>query len=179
MLLVLSGPPCSGKSTLAAALRQRLGGVALDVDDIRTALIPGSQQSEADRDAAYAELHSRAKRLLRDGVSPVILSATYTRLAQRCRLAAMASEVGAAALVVQCAIDPGVAVARFAVRPAGHAAVDLTADAVRTAAAAYAFTTGEALVLDTTASLTECVERVVTGVEAGRTTSLALWCGAK
>ena len=172
----MSGPPCSGKSTLAAAVQDRLGGASLDVDRIRLELIPASEQSEADRNAAYAAMHADARRLLLGRVSPVILSATYIRFEQRRRLAATVAGLQLAALVVQCAVDPATAAARFEMRPAGHAAVDLTAAAVRAAAATYPFTPGEALVLETTTNVAASVERVAARLEAGATTSLTAWC---
>jgi predicted kinase len=174
-LLVISGPPCAGKSTLADALH-REGGACLDVDRVRQAVIPDSDQSERDRDIAYAAMHVLAKELLEAHVSPVIVAATYKRLEQRQHLRDAFADSRTAVLVVQCTVDPATAVERFRHRQPGHAALDLTNESVRRAASEYVLTPEEALVVDTTRDLGQCARIVREWVREGRTTRLARWC---
>ena len=78
-LIVLTGPPCSGKSTLAGQLAAILGASVLDIDQIREIVIPNSRQSQEDRDIAYRCMHLVAEKLLGVGANTVILTATYSR----------------------------------------------------------------------------------------------------
>ena len=74
-LIVVCGPPCSGKSTIARALSARTGAIHLELDSILVRLLPGSAHSEKDRDVAYRAMHTIAECLLRS-VDEVI-PATY------------------------------------------------------------------------------------------------------
>jgi len=176
-LVVVSGPPCAGKTAVAIALHQALGGVRLDVDEIRLALLPASNQSVEDRNIAYRAMHLTTRFLVVAGVSPLFITATYTRHEPRRLLAEVASEHAVDVFVVQCRVDAGVAVERFSRRPTGHAAVDLTADAVVDASATYPFTHG-ALVVDTDRPIADVVSDVRALLSAGVPTSLRDWCGA-
>lgn len=85
----LTGPPASGKSTLArraqAALRARGRPVALlDGDELRAALHPRPGYSVAERDAFYATLADLAALLARQGLIVVVAATAHLR-AQRAR----------------------------------------------------------------------------------------------
>src|ERR1041384_8449904 len=82
-LIVLTGPPCSGKSTLAEQLAAIFGALVLDIDQIREIVIPNSRQSQEDRDIAYRCMHLISQKLLEVGAERVILTATYSRRTPR------------------------------------------------------------------------------------------------
>lgn len=76
--VLLAGLPATGKSTLARALQERLGGIILDKDRVRSALFPGAatdytrEQDDlcmrAILDAAASlTVHRRAEYILLDG----------------------------------------------------------------------------------------------------------------
>lgn len=76
----LTGPPAAGKTTLAYALWERLGQLAvvttvLDSDELRRILTPEATYSEGERDAFYLRLIRLAELLTRDGVN-VLIAAT-------------------------------------------------------------------------------------------------------
>jgi predicted kinase len=176
-LVVVSGPPCAGKTAAAIALHQALGGVRLDVDEFRLALLPASNQSVEDRNLAYRAMHLTARFLIEAGLSPLFVTATYTRHEARRHLAEVVSEQAVDVYVVQCRVDVLIAVERFRRRPAGHAAVDLTTDAVVDASATYPFT-HSALMANTDRPIAEVVSDVRALLSAGVPTSLQDWCGA-
>jgi adenylylsulfate kinase len=82
-----TGLPASGKSTLAAAVRDALAGRAvcaclLDGDEVRAAILPPPGFTAEGRDAFYATLAALAALLARQGLV-VIVSATAHRRAYR------------------------------------------------------------------------------------------------
>jgi predicted kinase len=176
-LLVVSGPPCTGKSTIAMALRREIGGVCLEVDSIRQQLIPESTQSLRDRNLAYSALHLMTAHLIEAHVTPIILVGTYTRPESRIQLTSTVSSTPVDMLVVQCRVEPDTAVMRFENRSSDHAAVDLTAQSVRHANSAYPFT-ANATVLDTSGDVGTIVRELQDCLAQHKTTRLDRWCSA-
>ncbi len=85
----ITGLPASGKSTLAAALKEHLARRGVDVavlesDGLRQIFRPESSYSEEDRDTFYAQLVAVGALLVAHGV-PVIFDATANRRAYRDR----------------------------------------------------------------------------------------------
>lgn len=136
-LLVICGPPCAGKSTLAKSLGDAHRAPVLDVDEMREVLLPHSDHSEQDRNTAYRAMHFAAARLIGAGAREVLLVATYARLEVREWLGAAARDCLAGVSVVGCRVSPEVAVDRFVSRKAGHPATDLSPARVRRLAETY------------------------------------------
>jgi adenylylsulfate kinase len=85
--LWLTGRPASGKTTLARALRHKLGtlGIAvviLDSDEVRRVLTPDPTYTPEERDRFYAGLVDLAELLTRYGVN-VIIAATGSQRSYR------------------------------------------------------------------------------------------------
>ncbi len=83
----ITGLPSSGKSTLAARLRERLAAagrpcVLLDGDAVREALVPRPGYAAAERDAFYATMARLAAMLSAQGLV-VMVAATAPRRAHR------------------------------------------------------------------------------------------------
>jgi adenylylsulfate kinase len=87
----LTGLPASGKSTLAARLRERIGAgaVLLDSDAVRPVLAPDLDYQPAGRDELYRRLGGLAALIARQGCV-VIVAATAPTRDQRARARAMA-----------------------------------------------------------------------------------------
>jgi hypothetical protein len=126
-LVIVGGPPGTGKSTLASGIADRLGFTVLSSDRIRkelAGLAPdqrttgehrGGIYSQAWTERTYAEMISRAADLLALGES-VVLDATWTSTGHR-RAAADAAERTSADLVqLRCAIPRQLAARRIASR---------------------------------------------------------------
>lgn len=82
-----TGRPASGKTTLAAAVRERLvqlgrGVCVLDGDEVRAAIVPPPGYTAADRDDFYATLAGLAGMLAHQGLV-VLVAATAHRRAFR------------------------------------------------------------------------------------------------
>jgi predicted kinase len=136
-LLVIAGPPCAGKSSLAAAIAVKLGFHWLQVDRILSTLIPNSDRGKRDRDVAYRAALLIAEELL-DCSRSVLLDATYGSHEQRKAVEACAVAQRVPLYLVQCRVSPEMAVARFK-RRGRHPAIDLSERRVRALAAGYRY----------------------------------------
>jgi uncharacterized protein len=130
MLVILCGPPCTGKSAIGTDLQNQFGFIHLEVDSIRQRILPNSDQNVEDRDTAYRAMHLMTDYLLREGAS-VVVDATYNRELHRKELAAVVKTLETPAALIQCKAPLDVVLARFGSRSPGHAALDLTEDLVR------------------------------------------------
>lgn len=86
----LTGPPASGKSTIARALRDALlsrgvRAVVLESDALRRLLTPDASYEPEERDRFYASVAALASLLVEQGF-PVVVDATAPRRAHRERL---------------------------------------------------------------------------------------------
>jgi uncharacterized protein len=129
-LVLVGGPPGTGKSALAGDIADRLGFAVLSSDRIRKELagIEPDQHLCADygtgiytrnwTERTYAELARRAVRLLGLGES-VVLDATWTSAQHRRVAAAAASRAVADLVQLRCTAPPQVIAHRIASRPGG------------------------------------------------------------
>jgi aminoglycoside phosphotransferase family enzyme/cytidylate kinase len=129
-LVLVGGPPGTGKSTLAGAIADRLGFTVLSSDRIRKELagIDPGRHVTADFGAGiyaaswtertYAELIRRAADLLSLGES-VVLDATWTTARHRQAAAAAAGRAAADLVQLRCSAPPRVTTGRIAGRTAG------------------------------------------------------------
>jgi len=107
-LVVLCGLPGVGKSTVAAAVADRLGAKRIRSDAVRRELFEDPTYSRAEKDRVYGAILERARSVLRDGRAAV-LDATYERRADRDDAVALADEVAAHLTVVRVVCDDEVA----------------------------------------------------------------------
>ena len=132
--LVISGPPCAGKSTLARALAARYGWPLLAKDDYKERIFGhlGAHDREFSRRVsrlAWDLLLTEAGRLLGGGVACLVEG--NLRAAQAARLREIGARAGATLVEIRCRAAPVVLLARYRARAAsgtrhaGH--VDLEA----------------------------------------------------
>ncbi|HUJ24703.1 MAG TPA: adenylyl-sulfate kinase [Myxococcales bacterium] len=106
----LTGLPSAGKSTLAVRLVARLRALhrpcaLLDGDEVRRALVPSPDYSEAGRDSLYATLGRLAAMLAKQDDLVAVVAATAHRQAWRAQARAIAPrfiEVHLAVALAEC-----------------------------------------------------------------------------
>jgi predicted kinase len=161
-VLVLSGPPCSGKSSVAKILAadsssSRHRTIHIEVDSLFSLLLPGSDRSRDDRMLAYDAAHRLGRMLLERGVTTV-LECTYARREQRVSLLDALADMPAASLwVVEFFISPDDAVQRFGQR---QQATDLDEHMVRERAEAFPYF-GQALRVMSSAAEPDALARQI------------------
>jgi predicted kinase len=122
-VLVLTGPPCAGKSAIGRTLASSppsgtdRRSIYLEVDSLFSLLLPGSDRNRDDRMLGYDAAHLLARMLLDRGQMPV-LECTYSRRQQRASLLQVIADTPETPLwVVEVAVSPDDAVLRFQRRP--------------------------------------------------------------
>ncbi len=131
VILVICGPPCSGKSYLMGLLKSYWNDIIfLEMDAIREEILRGRLHDKPTRSASYRVMHYLATKELKKGKS-VALNATYMPEEQRAEVASIALRLRVPLYVVQCVCMPDEAMKRFVGRESGHAATDLTAERVK------------------------------------------------
>ena len=110
-IIVLSGPPCSGKSTVGRLLGAGGDLAVVHVDDVFDRRFPGSDRNADDRLQAYAEAHREAVRIARRGHA-VVLECTYARIGQRASLVTALAGASLAVRIVELHVSPDEAVRR-------------------------------------------------------------------
>lgn len=142
---VLSGPPCSGKSSVGRTLATWAAAegprrtVVLEVDALFVLLLPGSDRSRTERLLAYRAAHDLTATFLGAGLD-VVLECTYARREQRQSLLDAVEADGPWRLrVAEFAVTPDVALARFRARDEG---TDLDEESLRERVGSFPFWSG-------------------------------------
>lgn len=111
-LMLVGGAPGTGKSTIAAAVADRLGAVLLSTDVLRQQLTPGdAHYDDTSRTRVYRTLLARARHVMANGES-VVADATWPTRELRAEARAAASDARSALLEFECHAPPRLAAAR-------------------------------------------------------------------
>ena len=158
-VLVLSGPPCSGKSGVGKVLASQ-SRLHIEIDSLFSLLLPRSDRNSTDRMLAYDAAHLLARMLLKRELTP-ILECTYSRLQQRTSLLEAIADIPAAPLwVVEFVVSPDDAVHRFRRSPS-HRATDLNERTVRERAQTFPYS-AQALALESETATPEDLAHQIT-----------------
>jgi aminoglycoside phosphotransferase family enzyme/predicted kinase len=176
-LAVVGGAPGTGKSTVAAAIADRLGWAVLHSDEVRKDLVglPHDARATADlrkgiydpvtTEATYRELLARARRALELG-EPLVLDASWTDAQRRVDARRLALETASTLVELRCEAAPDVSVRRIRARltQAGEAsdATPAIAAAMRAAADPWP----EATIITTEVPLDESVQTALAALGA-------------
>lgn len=172
-LILVGGPPGTGKSTISAALGDRIGATVLASDRVRKELAgldpdapsdqpgggtgAGGLYSAAHTDRTYEQLTARAQHLLAHGRS-VVLDASWTRGEHRERATRAATDAGAELVALRCSASQDTAAERIHTRRPGPSDAD---PRVAAQLASQADPWPEAHVVDTTGAVEDAVTQAV------------------
>ncbi len=157
-LIVFSGPPCSGKSTVGRLLAARHSLEHFEMDWFRVRLLPDSLHTRADRAVAYRAMHVCAELLLKRGET-VIVNAGYSHDPERAEARSIAAALGAARYWVEFTVPAEVAVARNEARRSSHPGLDLTPEHVRELVDSFPYTR-QGLTIDSLLSEAGCAAAI-------------------
>lgn len=142
-VLVIAGPPCSLKSTLAKRISKERNIEYRSMDELRLEMFPRSDNRMEHRNLAYRRMHAEAMDLVGRRRDSVVLDATYQPLQRRADLETLARNLNppVSIYLVECQVMPAIARMRFEHwRDHGaHAAVDLTPEKVEALAGQYPY----------------------------------------
>jgi predicted kinase len=164
-LVVICGPPCSGKSPIAEWLENEHRLPRLEMDCVREELFPLGSNTFEERQLSYAAMHLCARHLSRSGVKLLSLVATYQPWLQRQAVTRLAEDLGASLLVVQLKVDPIDAGRRFWKRPDDHPAKDLTEERVLNLAQNYPYFTRAPIIDTSRLALREVQQAVIDALD--------------
>ncbi|WP_440106374.1 AAA family ATPase [Streptosporangium sp. H16] len=171
-LVLVGGTPGTGKSTLAAAIADRLGYTLLNSDRVRKELagIAPHQPAAApfgeglyDRERTertYDELLSRAEKLLQHG-EPVILDASWIDAEHRAAAEQLAQRTFSDLVALRCTAPPQLTAERLARRTGGVSDAD---QAIAATMAARTAPWPAATEIDTGATARQALDRALTAI---------------
>ncbi len=162
---MMAGLPGTGKTTLAEALVQRIGGVVLSKDAVRAATFPPEaiEYSSAQNDYCMSLILKDAQRIARERSQPFIFldGRTFSRNRHVQEVLQAAEEAGAEVRVLHLHCPEDVALQRISRDRGKHVAVDRDADLYFRVKARFEPIAVQKLEVDTSRPLEECVGRCV------------------
>jgi len=163
--VIMAGLPGTGKSTLAAALAQRLGGVVLSKDDVRAKLFaPGAiEYSREQDDFCMSQVLQAAQRLAIDHAVPFVFldGRTFSRWQDVQEAVRAAEETGADWRILHLHCPETLALERIARDRRTHPAGNRDAALYFRVKSHFDPITLPKLDVDTSRPLEGCVERCV------------------
>lgn len=105
MLVVVCGPPGTGKTTVSEWLADRFDACLLRTDVVRTDVVEDPVYTEAERERVYEELFERIAERLESGET-VVADGTFDRRPYRERVRELGRRAGAAVELVRVTCDP-------------------------------------------------------------------------
>ena len=165
-VVVLVGLPGAGKSTLAAALAERLPGArVLDKDKVRHVLFDPCDYTSAERDVVFAAMLDAARYHLGRDRIVIFDGMTFSRRSQVAAAEAVAHDAGGFVAVIVCDVPLDVAIARCEAAGDDHLADNRDGELVRRVAAEREEPSDEYVTLDMTGAPDHLARQALAYVE--------------
>jgi len=172
-IIVFSGPPCSGKSTLASKLSSTRSIPHLELDAIRARILPNSRNTREDHMTAHRTMHLVAEVFLDLGMN-VIVNAAYGSVEERRDVEELAARLSAPLYLVECRVTPHAAILRNARKRDESPSHALTDERVLDLVNTFPYY-GRGLVVDSTDPFADCMEEINDYLKASKPLVLGKW----
>ena len=123
MLIIFSGLPATGKTTIAREVAKKTGAVIIRTDVIRKELFAVPKYTEEEKEQVYNEMFLRAEKVLTKGQT-VILDANFYLQSLRNRARDVARKFEKKFFIVECMLDEKKVLERMNARSSGSDASD-------------------------------------------------------
>ncbi len=164
-IVVLAGLPGVGKTALAEALVQRIGGLVLSKDEVRAARFTEETiaYSAAQDDEVMSLILKDAQRMARERTEPFVFldGRTFSRAAQIQQVLDAAAEVGAGVRVLHLECPEDIALQRIRADQGKHVAADRDESLYFRIKAQFEPICVQKLDVDTSRPLEECVAKCI------------------
>ena len=172
-IIVFSGPPCSGKSTLGAKLSTTRSIPHLELDAIRARILPNSRHSREDYMTTHRTMHLVAEVFLDLDMS-VIVNAAYDDVLERRDLEELAARLEAPLFLIECRVTTHAAILRNARHRDQDPAHLLPDESVLALVNAFPYY-GRGLVVDSTEPLADCMAEIDQYLQIAKPLVLGKW----
>lgn len=172
-IILFSGPPCSGKSTLGARLSTTRSIPHLELDAIRERILPNSRNTREDHMTAHRAMHLVAEVFL-DLNMNVIVNAMYNIIEERRDVEDLAARLNAPVYLVECRVTPQTAILRNARRRDQQPDYELTDERVLEMVNMFPYY-GRGLVVDSTDPINDCMVEIEQYLKTGKPLTLGKW----
>lgn len=173
MILVLSGPPASGKSLAGDLLATHTGAAHLEMDEFRVRLLPEAPHTRETRIVAYRAMLYAGQLLAARG-HDVILNASYAHDSDRVQVEQAAVAGAWPLFLVEFRVPAGIAIERCRARRAVHPGADLTDERVLELVTRFPYTHA-GIVVDGTAPPETILARIQAYLAARRPLAPGAW----
>jgi len=172
-LIIFSGPPCSGKSTLGAKLSTTRSIPHLELDAIRTRILPNSRNTREDLMTVHRTMHLVAEVFL-DLNMNVIANAMYNNIEERRDVEELAARLNAPLYLIECRVTAQAAILRNARRRDQQLDHPLSDERVLEMVNTFPYY-GRGLVVDSTDPLNDCMDEIDQYLKSGKPLVLGKW----
>jgi predicted kinase len=172
-LIVFSGPPCSGKSTLGAKLSTTWSIPHLELETIRARILPNSRNTHEDHMIAHRTMHLVAEVFLELGMN-VIANAAYSIVEERRDLEELAARMSTPLYLIECRVSPQAAAQRNARRREQQPGYELSDERVLELVNTFPYY-GRGLVVDSTDPLADCMAEIDDYLKASKPLAVGKW----
>lgn len=163
MLVLITGLPGTGKSTVANHLAERIGASVLRTDEIRKRLFAKPKYTEEEKELVYKILFLIAEELLKIN-HHVVIDGTFYKSALRKQIYKIASSTNSRLIIVECTASEEEIVRRMQRRLGGRGLSDADYEVYKKIKREYEPIETEHIMLDTSRPLKETLSMLYSNI---------------